>query len=552
MQLTLTNKKEVLMTEATKQAVQMTTEAESEEILISKERTVVVGGELVGKKMTGLVLALLQRFKDSCPNMIMFRNDDYPRGVLGMAYADTMSVAINLNKCWRDACMTAEAGKVYLGLPGIYWLNVLGAVIHEMSHIQLASQDRDTYEELRRTDEASMEEAADNDVLNNLIWLAKKIDMEIPSDISQIGWAGAEMMGLFLNEDRKEEGWVVRARNQISNGVVYEDPVSGDVCNTLREFVKKAYTNDDKNAEDWEQAVTPIIVEGMLEDGTPFKATAHEVANPEPAVAETTQQLFLTESPAAQDTLNITDTTVTQAPVFLVDPDGQATPKDLFAGNVPVPPVATETTQVPVPPVETTNPFQVPLPNGVMPTAEAMNANGNLPTCTMKAENRPAFLKEVWQRLYHHIFTKCGWAPGANGYQFTNIAAALQPVDLSDIVKRYGAEGFIISYRTTASDTFTMREETFEGSVKGQTFTNKNLVGYTLFLNIDGNVIKRTLLPQNPAKKDGSGQLKPMAAAARQGNVIAWVYKGEAPRSGATFQEIFAVKIVNNQYEVIG
>jgi hypothetical protein len=89
--------------------------------------------------------------------------------------------------------------------------------------------------------------------------------------------------------------------------------------------------------------------------------------------------------------------------------------------------------------------------------------------------------------------------------------------------------------------------EPYQGFVRGTVFTKSNphgLPAFVLFLNFNGMQMKRSLVPQNPAKRGNDGQYKATALEARNGHAIAWIM--------ADGQNGWKGKIRDNMYEELG
>ena len=142
----------------------------------------------------------------------------------------------------------------------------------------------------------------------------------------------------------------------------------------------------------------------------------------------------------------------------------------------------------------------------------------------VEAEKFKAFMKDVYLRLYTHMFTKCGWQLQSD-QGFTNPAGVLEGVKLDDLEKMHGVQNVVMEYKTVNAQGQPITEK-YQGFVRGTVFTKSNTFGlpaYVLFLNFNGMQLKRSLVPQNPAKRGPDGQYKATALEARQGHAIAWV-----------------------------
>ena len=161
-------------------------------------------------------------------------------------------------------------------------------------------------------------------------------------------------------------------------------------------------------------------------------------------------------------------------------------------------------------------------------------------------------MKAVYQFCYHHIFTKCGWQQDlqTGKFFFAKPAAVLEGVNVSGVIEQLGAHNLVMEY-DTANAQGQFAAETFQGMVRGHVTSKTGLPRYTLYLNINGTRVQRTLIPQNPAKVNAQGQASQSAIEAQTGHMIMYVMKGEAPNN-ASFMEKCAVIIKDNDFQVIG
>ncbi len=160
-------------------------------------------------------------------------------------------------------------------------------------------------------------------------------------------------------------------------------------------------------------------------------------------------------------------------------------------------------------------------------------------------------MEAVWKILYHHTYTKCGWQPNpqTNRFMFTNAAAVLEGVNIQHILTAFGADNFIMEYDTLDAEG-KYSAELCQGMIRGRTTSKQGLPSYTLYLNIGGQRVKRSFIPQNPEKRDAQNAYTKSAELAGAGNMIVWVFKDEVP-DAAPFNEKCAATIKNNVYEIM-
>jgi hypothetical protein len=143
-----------------------------------------------------------------------------------------------------------------------------------------------------------------------------------------------------------------------------------------------------------------------------------------------------------------------------------------------------------------------------------------------------AVMEAIYKRLYSHIFTKCGWSvnPATGHYWFTASTNVLEHIGIQDILDTYKADNFIMSYDTVNQVGQGYSGEDCTGTIRGFCSSKANLPCYNLFLNIGGQRIKRSLIPQNPEKRDAENAYSPTAVQAQAGQAIVWVMKDEVKK----------------------
>jgi hypothetical protein len=571
------------------------------EFVILKSGVMMLGEELMGAKMAAIVAETINLHVDHGLACIVARTDGYPADaegqVLGMTYADTYSASINLQCCWDWACKKAMEGEENLSLLAMVWINVMSAVGHELDHLDMATKNRDMYESDRATKDgnALIEEVANEAALKTIVQLAKRFDIEIPP-AGEMGWFGVKVMELFTNDDTKDLPWVIKARQNMEGGIIYEE--GENRCFTLREFIKMAHSELDDTRGDglWEQPTTAVNLVAHLDSG------AVEEFKAEPVIEPQTNTVDLEESEVAE-VMSASEAGVEQTPMEALAaanptlpainmvkvptttvPEGQFVDAGVAAAAVDENDVVftdqAETVQVAagetmgaMPDVQLNNAagvnqaeantMTVPLPPTVAAQQQVLVAGAATavppaqPTPTtytpnsLAPETMAAVMKSVWQTLYHHVFTKCGWQqnPQTGRFMFTNATAILEGVNIQHILTQFGADNFIMEYDTMSAEG-QFAPEMCQGMIRGRTTSQAGLPSYSLYLNINGQRIKRTFMPQNPEKRNASNAYTKSADEAGSGHMIVWVFKDEAA-DNAPFKEKVAVTIKDNVYEVM-
>ena len=549
------------------------------EFILTKSGVLITGSELVGDKMTAIICESIGRFQATGLTTIVLRNDGFPIAaddveLFGSAHADTYSMSIGLKRCWSAACETAEKGETNLSFMALIWVNILSAVGHELDHLAFAHNDRNLYEEMRKEPELNkdLEDAAESAAILMIVGLAREFDIEIPA-ASELGWFGVQIMELFTNKKTMELDWVAKARTQMENSVIYSEG-EGKECFSFRDFIKKAHAADDEGSL-WEQPTTCVNLTAHLDNGVveEFKAEAVDAPKVEVVDLEESEVAEVMAAAEAGEIVMVDGTDDDGGPTIdmvATGVNGQFVGAGIEVGDegpdvvmdATVSVDAAVNTAVSAEAVAAVVP-NVPLPTPVAAATQAVAqaattaipAAQPIPTTytpnTLAPETMAAVLKTVWQTLYHHVFTKCGWQqnPQTGRFMFTNAAAVLEGVNIQHIIAQFGADNFIMEYDTLSAEG-TPAPEMCQGMIRGKTTSQAGLPSYSLYLNINGQRIKRTFMPQNPDKMGANNAYTKSAVEAGAGNMIVWIFKDEAP-DNAPFNEKCAVTIKNNVYEVM-
>jgi len=560
--------------------------AEKPEFALTTTGVMILGADLIGDKMTALLCEAFKMLDADGVALAEMRIDNWPQDadgpVFGMAYADTHSFAINLQRCWDSAADDAMKDEEDLGFLGMLWINVLSAIGHEIDHLNIAYGDRDLYEGMRSEKEMAkdLEDAADETARNMMIEMARTLDIE--PDLADLGWFGIKIMSLMTGDDTKALGWVNKLRKQLEDSIIY-DGGEDKRCYTMREFIKKAHA---PNAEDWEQPITAVNLEAHLETGEVETFKADPVAAPvmETVVLEAAEEApieMVTNAAGAfvgagvdlengEPDVVIADTAaqaIVDAPTGTMICPNKDCGKELQAEWNACPHCEIVVNQAGLDAVHArlaAEATEVPLPTPVAAEQAALTAAATtgvppvLPTeptyalvNNMDGPQMAGCMEAVWKVLYHHTFTKCGWQqnPQTGRFMFANAAAVLEGVNVQHILSQFGAENFIMEYDTLDAEG-KYAAEMCQGMIRGRTTSKQGLPSYTLYLNIGGTRIKRTFIPQNPEKRNAQNAYTNSAENAAAGHMIVWVFKDEVA-DAAPFNEKCAATIKDNVYEIM-
>jgi hypothetical protein len=535
--------------------------------------TVISGAELVPDKLLGVLTYVLSN-EETGVAAITFRDDDLPKGLMGQSNPVHRCCVINMEHIFNRTLQMIEKGDNHLNLAAAMWLAVLDTTFHEMFHVSFAFNDPTAYAEYLESGklmvgledsekgqtEYNFEEAAEEYSAEMIVKLAKEIDIECPA-IADMGHFGVGMMMLFTDTDiMKDSKFLRRAQRQLEQGIVYEDTEEEVFQITLREYIRTTIANEkDGGGEDWEQPVSLINMRTEQVDGTVVVDKAEPVvANAAAAMAATTAAAAaVAESPAmaalaaANPTLPAATVASPSLASLFPGAGAKTSYEDASAG---IDESAALFNQAGL--------DSVVLPVGVQTTVNAAGAAAAGPatpevpktydTAVEVPDGKLApLLQAIYMRLYTHMFAKCGWSqnPATGQFHFANLDAAIQSVPIDDIFTGLApeAKGLVAEYITVSPQGQDGYLEPCQGYVRGLVYRNKQLPGYKIYLNIGGNRICRTLVPQNPQKQNAQNAYSRPAQEAQVGHARCYVLDGDLGFD-APWSEKCKAEIVNNEY----
>ena len=126
--------------------------------------------------------------------------------------------------------------------------------------------------------------------------------------------------------------------------------------------------------------------------------------------------------------------------------------------------------------------------------------------------------KQVYMKMYNHIFTNCVQQKEADVGFANPEAVCSMPIPLTDEENSM----FVSMNHLDINGRWCTDVSTTKGLL-GKIMKNTKLPSYEVILNVNGELHRRLFIPQNPAKRNASGQLTQRALEARAGNAIAYV-----------------------------
>ena len=141
----------------------------------------------------------------------------------------------------------------------------------------------------------------------------------------------------------------------------------------------------------------------------------------------------------------------------------------------------------------------------------------------LSAEEIRTTAEHVLRTLFWHVVTKCGYNIEGG---WNNPYAILEPVNISNIPH---ATQLFTHMSTVDENGIRLDQVPCDGIIKGKLSKQQLLPMYELYLNINGNLHKRTFIVQNPNKKDTAGNYTSWATKVRNGHIIMMLLEDKKP-----------------------
>jgi hypothetical protein len=424
-----------------------------------------------------------------------------PDDKFGEAHSPCRAITINLIKHFDEIAPKLEEGdNKYSSLKCMLLKEILNTAAHESHHI-LASHNSENW------DNSDLEEEKCKEVGEDLSWhVAKKYDVEIehfgPLLDDSIEEFIEGLRGIIAQHDEEKTEvpeWMALQVYMYENKLAYYHPES----DTSLSF-RKAFETGAEDEDPWIDECKKFIAETpqTVDSETVAPVAGANETQPAPAVAPTAP----TTTPAAATppsnpvTEQAPQTTV-QQPVGIGQLNGGLQDAPMLddsvmdgMGKVPAPVAPATPAANPAPAAAAANPT---------PTAAAGGTGQPLQV-----------VESVLRRLFHHVNSKCEFNTDGG---YNNPYAVLEGVSIADIP---GAQELFAAMDTTDETGKFLSQQQCNGMIKGLV-SKGGLPRYTLYLNMGGQLHKRTFIAQNPNKLDSSGQnLTKWAQAVRSGKRI--------------------------------
>ena len=543
----------------------------------------IVGHELISKKLFDVVMHLLVANEvymfEECISIIRF-NRNAPTDRYGEFDPETREIDINLSKHLDytfDLIQDPELSR--LSFRGHLWFGLLTTLIHEILHATAYAIDPET---VINTDRKELEDSIKEEAARHLEILIRDYDVEPPL-MDDDPFFSPHYMGFYVKKIKENaEQWAINQNALHATGFMWKHDEA--VESSFRNWYRVSYDHADDDAWDKEPAMLlsvevedeVVAVETVLvvnEPATPPEVI-HLPASPVEAVLAPSPEILA----ALPDELDAESLMA----LYNADEEPMETPEDDYQSDYvaptqpaalpTLPPITPAQTTVVAPAVATAAPNTTGLPPKQETTtnctscavALAMNAKfcsncgtsavatekpvipqavpqttpaqqpfgqpqmaNNLQNYNLSAEQIRACVGEIVVRCYQHIYGKCGFRPGQNPQFAPELRNAIsEPVSVLGVPC---VDQILLAMDCTDSMTGRYQKQipVVNGMIRGKTTKNMGLPSYTLYMNFNGHLVKRLILPQNQWKDNGQGGYSQPAVRAQQGTMILWMMDGD-------------------------
>jgi hypothetical protein len=553
---------------------------------INGRTVLVVGTDLVSKKFLALVKVILDHVAgdlDLGLNSIVLDEDDLAvtlgddgktKSILADTYFAGGCVVINLMDTF-DKSIGLSTDFDNVSIYPIFWHNLLLNVVHEAYHLRQRAEAADPKTWINRlmTDkpfakevEVECRENADR-LLDEVV---QTYDCEPPAYGEERFFAN-NVTALYSGEDGADEKAIKWLNDRVM--VLTKDPDTGDPLpiQDFRGFM--ALNSDTPEDEAWNQPLKPVLdTVAPVENG--FQANLNAVTKPaeEAAHEEAAVDVEYEEVPegpwAEEDSTEGVIFAGAQFGAFNMAP---ADPMPSIPTNAPqatADPAAAQPTLQTGFAVPTQQPAPGPAiadavagsfgfgPQGAAPQMET--ATQTTPTVEVYPNHglAPEKIRELFfsvaSKCFTHVFTHC--QPQGGGQPHENIVGFLKPDAVATIPVILSEEEKMVVVKCECVNAMGQRREaklTSDGEVRGWVTPDAKVPMYKLFINFNGQELIRTLVPQNPNKRNAQGVLSQTASNARQGTAIMYAFEGNDTLKQANPAASLKAKCVNAQWSII-
>jgi len=453
---------------------------------MKKSGITIVGGEKVHPRLVEVSLMLIKKAFDTAgkevDNVVINFLDNHPKKKTEALYSSfTAPNLISINLGRHIVQMADMAQEHYVRASTVLWYELLLSLGHELHHMLMEYL---PFEEHYSNNVEALQIGPKYNCITAEKWSKKQIlalgfeyDINPPEEWGT-GITEDDMLSEQLSNWQHvlpdiDEPWAARQQEMIDRNITWLDnDVSPEI--TLDKF------------SDW-QAVEgnwtiPIWKVKLEEKSSEVTAVEAEIVEEE-KVATTEQSEPIEEEIEAEPVVDVEyeDVYVAVKPGEDVGEDVEY--EDVYVAVQPGEEVVGETAPIlyekpePVPEFMT-NPI-------VNPTLQGMKIA----------------MYHTFMAVYKHIFDKCGWTEGVNGFSFTNTSGVYEELNLSAIP---GVERIVVNY---VGPNKAITPTWPDGTITGVVFVNGTIPAVKLGIRTtSGKILTYTAVAQNPMKDSSWGK----------------------------------------------
>lgn len=190
-------------------------------------------------------------------------------------------------------------------------------------------------------------------------------------------------------------------------------------------------------------------------------------------------------------------------------------------------------------------------PNPTHYNRELGNAAGQqpiqvYPQTGLSPEQTAQIVNGLYMKIYNHIFSQCGRLLNSDIAFQRPEAVAMVPIQLTEDEKKVVVKMECMDQNGQLHRNMPITD----GLLRGYVSSKAKLPMYKLYINNNGVEAVRAIMPQNTAKKSGTGELSRYAVEARNGSCIMYVVEGNDAISKAGGKH-WLFKVTNGQWEAL-
>lgn len=550
------------------------------------------GVNLIVLSADDMPVQVVERPKEQWPEDKLLKKEPWRKLTTEAIMADCCmhagAITINLPETFKEAFETVMERDNY-SLYTLWWHNMLLNVLHEAVHCsQMACDDKPAawlMDFMVDVDgfAGQVEKEAAKVADSLLVAIAKQYDIEPPAWGEEPFFARMAL-DTYSGDDGKDQQAVQWMNDRV---FVYAE-TEGEptpIC-SFRDYLRAVSNGLDD--EEWDATVeqveepqpeqpaaTPEVVETPAAGPTGFGGDTASAAAPAPqeyveieqgpeAVEDSTEGVMFAGASAGAFNMAPAEempSIPTNAPAPSVAPAPAPTPG--FGGQ-PVTPAATVTPSAPAAArtiITPDNPVSnAPTVNAspapTAPAAATAQTEPALQQVTNHNLSRDHILKQWYSvagKCVEHIFRYCQFSASQIAPDLDDTEAYAAPDAVTKMpVKLTGEEAQVVVAAACLDDMgrWHQMRPTNDGQLFGMVTKKANIPMYKLYINFNGQLLCRTIIPQNVNKRY-NGQLSKTAAQARAGHMIAFVYEGDDAVKQANPAISLKAKCVNGQWSLI-